>query len=672
MRQFCPSCEAEVEVGADLRCPTCHKAVQVLAQPTEAPARRSALPWVAGALAVGAAVVGGLYVRTGPAHAGATVAQVAAGDWQAQWRKSGLTEARAGLPGTPDAALTQAAKAAASVDALLKAQVGQGKLAPIDARKRRQHPVLDTAALWASVQQGKALPVHSIEVAWLAWAALQARGETGEFVIEGAGVTSPLLLTRTRVGIRTAGGVVVEPLAPSAMQKPTPVPAARVAAWWLLLRAQAERVANHLPASNEDLKTAEAVAPGEPSVLFGRCVAELDQGLFDLGVAKCEQALAKQDDPLARLLLAEVAMGMEQPMKASQRVDEALKVAPGLAEAMVLKGLLTAQRIAQVPEAMKAGVKAEARKWLNDALTADPKVARARATLAKLMLLDKDAAGAEALLHKAVDDFKDIESAVVLSDLLRSQKKNAEAVSMLEGIGGKLDDDAYVLALVSAHMGAGTPDKALEVAEAAHKAVPGSRQIAMLRAELLQQSGKVKDAIEALEPLKTGPEGDKVTLLQAQLYLADRQAAKAVALLEPIVARGGKEREPPALLMAAYALGGQKDKALAAARKLVADKLLPAGETAALLLQARDPETAQTLLEEAVQQAPDDDVVQTLAMMYVASQHKEKAEALRDRMAKLPDGKGKKWAELVDKAIVAAEAEMVRMRQGLPPTELAP
>ena len=221
-------------------------------------------------------------------------------------------------------------------------------------------------------------------------AVLKARGESAEFVVETAGSSTPLLLTRARVGVKTAGGTVLEPLATAAMQKPAPVAMAKVAAWWLVLRAQTERVANRFPNSNQDLVAAESLAPGDPSVLFARCVADMDQGLFDLGVPKCEQALAKQEDPMARLMLAEVAMGLEQPVKAVQRVEEALKAAPGLPEALVLKGLLVAQRIAQVPDGQKAQLKTEARQLLEDALKADPKAPRARATLAKLLLLDKD------------------------------------------------------------------------------------------------------------------------------------------------------------------------------------------------------------------------------------------------------------------------------------------
>ena len=54
MRQFCPSCDAEVEVSEGQRCPTCHKAVQPLAAPAQPAAKRSLLPLVAGGLVVAA------------------------------------------------------------------------------------------------------------------------------------------------------------------------------------------------------------------------------------------------------------------------------------------------------------------------------------------------------------------------------------------------------------------------------------------------------------------------------------------------------------------------------------------------------------------------------------------------------------------------------------------
>lgn len=679
MKLFCPSCDAVVEVASasDHRCPQCHRTLDASPQAIHAGQRATGqgssrtVLLIAATLLV-AAVAGGIWlkVKTAESNQKATADKAPAAA-ATDWTRLGLKGDRAVPPGRADATLTQAAKGAKDVDSLLKASMGPGKLEPVSPTVRRRSPVETTAVLWQQVAAGKSQPVHSIEVAFLAQAMLTARGEPAEFVTETVGVQTPLLLSRTRLGVRTTGGRILEPFATAPMQKPAPVSQAQAQAWWLVLRAHGERVRGDFPLVNEDLKAADLLLPGNAAALFARGVSELDQGLVDLGVPKCEQALAKQDDPLARLFLAEVAVALEQPVKALQRVEEALKSHPDLPEALVTKAILAAQRIQTVPEAQKAAQKAEAKALFEKALAADPNVPGARAGLAQLLLVDKDEAGAEKVLREALAKGKDLEAALSLAELLRSQKKPEEAIKVLEGLGMAPDDERYVIALVTAYMTNKQPDKGMALVDEAHKINPTNRQIALMRADLLRQAGKNAEAIAALEPLKQGPEGQRMTLLQSQLYLQEHQADKAIAQLEPLVAKSPDERDPQGLLLMAYEIAGQKDKAQAIGKRMVEKKLLKVAELANVYLQVGDADAATATLEEAVKGTPDVESATALAMLYTASGRKADALALRDRLGKTPGEPGATLKAAVDKAITTAEAEMERMKQapaGEPPS----
>lgn len=675
MKMFCPSCDAVVDVtsGDDRRCPQCHRTLAATpdasASPT-APNKGKAMV-IGSAVLVAAAVGAGMWLTVcqskPPAVTGKSASAPDKSDLAGRLQAAGLKGDRAVAPGTADAALTTAAKDSKDIKATLQALVAPGKLQLVSPTTRRRHPVENTAELWSQLAAGKARPVHSVEAAFLTRAMLLARGEEAEFVTETAGVQSPLLLSRTRLGVRSKGQIL-EPLASQPMQTPAPVSLDQASVWWLILRAHGERVNGEFAKMNEDLKAADTLLPGDPGVMFARGVADLDQGMAEPGVAKCEQALAKKEDPLARLFLAEVAVALEQPVKALQRVEEALKAAPDLPEGLVTKGILAAQRISTVPDGQKPAQKAEAKALFEKALQRDPKVLGARAGLAQLRLLDQDEAGATALLQDAVTKDKDLESALVLSDLLRRGKKPAEAIKVLEGLGLQPEDERYVMALLQSYMAAEQPEKAMATVEEAHKLSPASRQIALMRADLLRQSGRTAEAIVALEPLKTGADGERMGLLQAQLYLQDHQMDKAIKLLEPIVAGKPTERDPTALLLMAYAGAGQKDpamkvKALALAKKAMDAKLLKGGDVAGLMLQGGDPVMAEQVLTEAVKVAPEVDTVGTLAMIYTASGRKDQAAKLREEVGKVPV-KGKELQEMVDKAVTAAQAELDQMKKG--------
>jgi len=681
MKLFCPTCDAVVtpESTADLRCPTCHRTLEPGPDAgVPVAAKASAKPLVfAGAALVLAALAGGAWwwsqrpapatgerPAAGPAGSGATSADTAS--LATHLTAAGLSGAESVLPGTPDEALRTFAKSHADTPAALaalQARVAPDKLHKQPPSQRRRTQVLPSAALWAAVAAGKSVAVHPIEAAFLAAAMLDARGEPFEFVVESDGVQTPLLLSRTRIGVRH-GGRVSELFAATPMQKPVVVPQATATAWWLVMRGHAHRLRAEFPQARQNLAAAAAIAPTVLAVPFAVGITDIDQGLQDKGVAACEAVLAKQEDPMARLFLAEVAIAQEQPVKALQRADEALRAYPALAEAHLTKGMLQAQRVATVPEAQKAALLAESKALIDKALSLDPLVPGGRAALAQFLLLQKDTAGAERVLTEAVEQSRDLEAALLLAQLLDATQRAPESVAMLEKLALPLEDERYVLALLGAYMGAKQPDKALALADKAHAQNPSNKQIALMRADLLRQTGKVKEAIAALEPLKSGEGGERVALLQAQLMMQNQQAPQAIPLLEAALAKRPGDREATMLLVVATLLSGDGDKALGLAKAALAQKTLSIMEAAGVFLQSGDAERATALLESAVQQpAPDPEAVATLAMVYTASGRKPDAEALRDKQVAAAGDKGAQLKAMVDQAIAGAEAEMLKAKQ---------
>jgi len=660
----------------DRRCPRCHHAIDATVnEDATAATARGLRPIAAIALVVLVAAVGIGWWQWRMAHAPAALAgqqgMTPTQDVGRLMRGAGLKGSAAVAPGTPDDALKQAgaaAKDAQGVAKLLAQHRTQRGLQRQASNTRRAHLVENTAILWSQVQAGKAEPVHSIEAAFLADALLRAAGAKTELVAESDGLQTPLLLSRTRLGVRVIGDkTVVEPLTDKPMQKPQVVQHAQAVAWWLVLRAHSHRVRAEFAQAYLDLSAAAAVAPDEPAVAFARGVADIDQGLADKGVPECEAALARRDDALARLFLAEVAQAMEQPVKALQRTEEVLRAHPDLAEALVAKAVLQLQRVATVPENQKAALVTEAQANLDKALTLDKNVPGAKAARAQTALLQKDDAGAEKLLRDAAQG-GDMDSGLMLADLLRKKGDNAGAVAVLQALPQRLDDDRFVLALLTALMANHEAPKALEIANQAYAQSPGNVQIGLMRADLLRMSGKIPEAIAAMEPLKTGAQGDKIALLQAQLLLQNHEADKAEPQLEAVVARLPDSRDATLLLLMAHAMAQHADKADALGKKAMAQKLLKPMDVAGVYLQSGDAEKAAKVLEALVQATPADaEAVGTLAMVYTASGRKKDAELLRDKAAAAAGDKGAEVRALVDKAIAAAENELQRMKEPPPP-----
>lgn len=688
MKLFCPTCDAVVESadGAQGRCPQCHKKLQTgsdwFALLPSIPAAKAAggnrLLLVAAAVVVLAAAAGGYWAMQNrlPPKAVAAAAVAVAGDIAGKMASVGLKGDAAIAPGTVSDSLRKVAQGQADLAAFLKAQLGPNKLQLLSPVVRRKHKVENAATLLEQIQSGKANPIHSIEAAFLTQALAEARGLKPELVIETAGLQTPLLLSRTRLGVRV-DSKIIEPLAETPMLKPQPIAQNEAVAAWLILRAHASRVAGNFADVYLNLEAADKIFPGSPAIQFARGVAQMDQGLLDKGSPTCEAALAKTDDALAHLFMAEIAQAMEQPVQALQHTEMAIKSHPELAEAYSTKAMLVASRYTTVPDAQKAQTLTDAKAMFDKAISLDPQIKGARAGLAQLALMQKDMVGAEAQLREAVVKFKDYDCAMLLAELLQSQQKAVDAVTLLESLPLPPDDERAVVALAKAYMAAKMEIKALEFVEKAYVVNKGSRQIALLRADLLRKNNKIAEAIAALEPLREGgADGDRMTMLQAQLYLQNQQPKQAVAVIEPLM-KGlvgqPSERDAMALLIIAYLLDGQGDKGEQAGNQAIERSVFKATDLVGIYLQAGDAMRAQRALERLVQTAkPDKESAATLAMLYVSSQQKDKAIALRDQMVKAAGADGKAWEELMDKAIETAEAEVKKQAEGAtPPPEAA-
>jgi hypothetical protein len=373
MEQFCPHCEQKVTSPADGRCPKCLRVLESAPEPEakSAPQRRFGL-WAV-TLAALAAVAGTVLWFADRPHGASAVTQPQTLNLAEQLRKTGLTGKDAVPPGLADGDLRRTALGAkddTSVDGLLRARVKDGKLVAVRPGRSRASSFEPTSSLWKLVEQGLSSPVHPIEVAWLAHAMLEARGSQAEFVTETAGVQTPLVLSRLRVGVRSVGGsAIIEPFAAQPMVKPKVVSDDEAAVWWLVLRSVSVQNRGSFATARSMLAAAEAIASGHPAIAFARGLADMQQDMADKGLSSCEAALGRAEDPLARVLLADQAMDHDQPVRAMAQADEALRRHPGIAEPKVTKAVLLLRRAPLVPETQRPPLQDQAKTLLDQAIT---------------------------------------------------------------------------------------------------------------------------------------------------------------------------------------------------------------------------------------------------------------------------------------------------------------
>ncbi|MCO4760567.1 MAG: hypothetical protein KC502_03640 [Myxococcales bacterium] len=600
--------------------------------------------------------------------------------WQSVYKTAGFKGERARKPDETSPKLTKSASALP-----LATQFSQwreaGKLRPASLRKARRHAVRDAAALFAELDAGKAGPAHAIEAAWLARVLCEAAasGATGRktttsgkdgkaekpcaFVLDTAGYQTPLLLSHVEIGVIAADGSVVSPLGQEISQ-PQPLSDAHMVAWWLLIRAQVHRGQSQYKEAHADIALAGKLMPEGAAPQFARGVVQLDQGLLDRGFDTCDAALARQEDPFARLFLADVVAAMDKPFKAYQHVQTVLKTSPKLAEAHVSLALLDAGRAQTAPDKGKKKLIDKAKAGFELALKLSADVPGARSGLAQIALMNGDNKGAEKLLTDAVAKHGDTQAALVLAELLGMTERSAEAAKMLEDLGQD-DDERFVQAIVKALAVSKQTDKALARAASGAKRFPQSAQLGLLHADLLRQAGKLKEAIAALEPHKTGADGVRMSGMQAQLFLQSGQAPKAVAVLAPLLKSHPTSKEIQLLAIVAYGMANDKAKQAATWTAAIKAGTLQWLDVAGVLIETGDANGAERALRAGLQASDPgvekgQQIAVMLAMLLTASDRKAEAHALRDTLAAKVTDAGAKAAlsKAIDEAIAGAEAEM--------------
>lgn len=668
MEQFCPHCEQKVTSPADGRCPKCLRILETIAEPETTSAPRSRIGLWTVAIALFAVAAGAVVWFAARPNGPGPVTQPQTLNLAEQLRKSGLTGNDAVPPGLADADLRKTALGAkdeTSIDGLLRARVKDGKLVAVRPGRSHVSSFEPTSSLWKLVEQGLSNPVHPIEAAWLAHAMLEARGTTTEFVLETAGVQTPLVLSRLRVGVRAVGSsAIMEPFAAKPMVKPKVVSDDEAAAWWLVLRSVAVQNRGNFAQARSILAAAETIAPGHPAVAFARGLADMQQDMTDKGLATCEAALARAEDPLARVLLADQEMDHDQPVRAMAQADEALRRHPGIAEPKVTKAVLLVRRAPLVPEAQRPPMLDQAKVLLDQALAQDPEVMGARGALAEIALQRNDPKTADAVLREAMDKYGEVNAALALASLLGQQGRSDDAVSVLGRVPENDREEPWVIAMVQAWMATKKADQALEVAEWAWQRDPGHRTYSLLRAKLLSEVGRIEEAIAALEPLRNGIEGRQAMLLQAQLLVNNGKSLQAVPILEKARLDFPSDDSVIKLLMAGYARSNAPDKAEALAREAADQRRIPVLDLAEFFVQLGNMEAATRLLERAVKADLSDKQATTLlAVLYVATNRKGDAEKLRDQAVTAAGAGGEALRKAIDAAIVGTEADMKQARE---------
>lgn len=589
--------------------------------------------------------------------------------WQDTWKTAGFKGTRGVLPVAVTPELKRAATSMGGAEGLaakLKAWRESGALKEVSLREARTYPVRTAGALFGQLEEGKAKPVHALEAAWLTRGLCEAAGLSCGFVVADGGVQTPLILSHTHVGVQVNNGPLLQPLGHVGEQHHK-VSDELVASWWLLVRAQANRGRSEYKAAHADIALAAKLAPASVAPRFARGVVQLDQGLIDRGLDTCETALAKQEDPFARLFLADVVAAMEKPFKAYQHVQQVLKNVPNLAEAHVSLGLLDAGRAQTAPEKDKQKLLDKASAGFKKALELATNVPGARAGLAQIALMSGKTEEAERLLKEAVDKHGDAQAALVLAELLGMGERSAEAVTMLRKLG-KNDDERFVIALVKALAVSGKAAEALKEAKASSSRFPANAQLGLLVADLLRQSGQIKEAILALEPHKKGAEGTRIAAMQAQLYLQNNQAAEAITALEPLVKANPTSKELHLLMIVAYGIGKKPSKQAEAWTTAVKSGVLTWLDVAGVLIETGNAPGAERVLRAglktvSVTAESGQRLAVMLAMLLTASDRKTEAIKLRDTLAaKIADAAGKAtFVKAFDEAVNGAEAEMKNM-----------
>ncbi|HAN31645.1 MAG TPA: hypothetical protein DCQ06_08625 [Myxococcales bacterium] len=601
--------------------------------------------------------------------------QVDSSDWQSLWQSAGFKGDRAIRPNGPKQALEKLARDLASPAALkkrLSTWLGDKSLRLVDPQVSVHRRVQSAGDLAAVLARGAAPALYPVELVWLL-VGLCDQG-ANEHRVWLSAAPDPLVLSKLNLSVQ-CGDELLTPMgakAPDAVQ----VSDSTLAGWWTLTRAQLARTRQEFTVAHRDIALADKLMGSSAAPQFARGVLQIAQSMVDRGVETCESALAKRDDPWARLFLADVLAAMSKPFKAFRHARAVIDRHPQLAEGHVSLALLNAGRAQSVPEAGRAKLIDEAKAGFERAIKIRPAVPGARAGLAQLALLQGDHEMAEKILRVAVTKHHDIQAALVLSELLQMSQRAEQAVEVLKTLGHD-EDERVVAALIKSMVLAGDSEAAARQAKLGVQRLPHSAEIALLYADILRQLGKASEAVAVLSPHNKGQLAEQISGLQIQILLQAGKQQKALKLLGPLLSKDKISRELGMLGLIAYALTDKSDEQHQLALRLTQKGVMTWSEVVGTLVEAGDPDGAESALNHALSTLAKGqkqwlEMASTLAMIYTASGRKGEALALADKLAgDLTDPEQTKTLrKAIDEAIAGAEAELAKMKQEQGATEL--
>lgn len=314
----------------------------------------------------------------------------------------------------------------------------------------------------------------------------------------------------------------------------------------------------------------QAGIPDQPDVLATLARAQLANNKNDEGIATL-RALAKKVPGTGDLQLAEALLRLNHPDEARAALDDAVSKNPNLLSAWELRladearrhgpdSALALLRRAQQPVPapmanfltgevlLSANRNEEAVKSLQAAYSAFPGAAAGPILpiLHQALIRAKHPAEARQLVTSWVEkNPADTSKRLILADQLMNEHENAKAIEQYEQVL-RFDPESVPalnnLALL--YFSRKDTAKALEMAQNANKLAPTVPSVKDTLGWLLMQSGTVKDAVPLLEQANDRSQGKdpSITYHLAAAYSQSGQAAKASALLKPLVAKSFPEQ----------------------------------------------------------------------------------------------------------------------------------
>lgn len=276
----------------------------------------------------------------------------------------------------------------------------------------------------------------------------------------------------------------------------------------------------------EDLKRGTDLDPEQPDALHDLARLHiLAGGDTEVAAAALKKALQFDfdDPPLRAKLLSLQAVLEEDPERKQATLDEAIRLAPGEAAALRMRGLLHADQ----------GRDAEALADLDRAIELEPE--HLPTYEAKAALLSKMERYDEAIL--ALDKAQEIEPKSIFPLLQKArvyllQENFAAALHELDRARNVEPDNLGILMLrAGVHEESGEREKAMADVDEALKLRPNYPPAKRMRAVLLADDERFDEAIAEMRDLRRALPTDETTLLQlAMLHTAAKQFDEAISV----------------------------------------------------------------------------------------------------------------------------------------------